>query len=127
MEEQNEVQPTRRRRHNAEFKQKVLQACTQPGVSIAAVALHYQLNANLLRRWLAAYEADNTAAPTREPKILPSTEFVQLPLIASPLPAPQLASQDIVIEVRRGAATVTVRWPGQAAAECATWLHGWLR
>ncbi|MEX3935788.1 hypothetical protein AB4Y32_28975 [Paraburkholderia phymatum] len=28
----------------------------QPNVSIAAVALHYQLNANLLRRWVAAQE-----------------------------------------------------------------------
>jgi transposase len=51
-------------------------------------------------------------------------EFVPLHLNAvRELEAPQ----DIVIEIQRGAATVTVRWPRAAAAECATWLHGWLR
>lgn len=48
------VQPTRRRRHSKEFKEKVIRAAMQPNVSIAAVALHYQLNANLLRRWVVA-------------------------------------------------------------------------
>jgi transposase len=49
--------------------------------------------------------------------------------VALQLPAPVSvpAPQDIVIEVRRGAALVTVRWPGSAAAECASWLQGWLR
>ena len=31
-------------------------ACRKPGVSIAAVALDYRLNANLLRRWVVADE-----------------------------------------------------------------------
>ncbi|WP_229203069.1 transposase [Burkholderia ambifaria] len=48
------VEPTRRRRHSKEFKEKVIRAAMQPNVSIAAVALHYRLNANLLRRWVAA-------------------------------------------------------------------------
>ena len=43
----------RRRRHSAEFKAKAVQECMQPGVSIAAIALHHRLNANLLRRWVA--------------------------------------------------------------------------
>ncbi|MBR7780409.1 transposase, partial [Undibacterium sp. BYS50W] len=41
--------PRRRRRHSAEFKAQVIQACKQPGVSIAATALRYQLNANQVR------------------------------------------------------------------------------
>jgi hypothetical protein len=55
---------------------------------------------------------------------VPTAEFVPLQLPVSPLP---VATQDIVIEVRRGAATVTVRWPALAAADCAAWLQGWLR
>lgn len=124
MEENQQVQPKRRRRHSAEFKQKVVQACLQPGVSIAAIALHHRLNANLLRRWVAAHEARDVATPVHEPMIRPSAEFVALPL---PTPAAPPALQDIVIEVRRGAATVTVRWPSTAAAECTNWLQGWLR
>ncbi|MDR4215911.1 transposase, partial [Bacillus paralicheniformis] len=51
----------RRRRHSAEFKAKAVQECMQPGVSIAAIALHHRLNANLLRRWVAEQEAKNGA------------------------------------------------------------------
>lgn len=124
MDKKQEVLPTRRRRHSAEFKQMVIQACREPGVSIAAVALHYRLNANLLRRWVGTHAACDTAVPTRVPVIVPSEEFVPLPLETPPAPT---TPQDIVIEVRRGAARVTVRWPRTAAAECAHWLQGWLR
>lgn len=36
-----------RRRHSPEFKTQAITACQHPGVSIAAVALANQLNANL--------------------------------------------------------------------------------
>jgi len=39
----------RNRRHSPEFKARVIAACLQPGVSIAAVALVNGLNANYLR------------------------------------------------------------------------------
>ncbi len=51
-------------------------------------------------------------------------EFVPLQLNLGDTAA---GAPDIVIEIRRGAAMVTVRWPASAAAECATWLQGWLR
>jgi transposase-like protein len=35
-----------KRRHGAEFKARVIEACRHPGVSIAAVALDHRLNAN---------------------------------------------------------------------------------
>jgi transposase-like protein len=34
----------------------VVAACRRPGVSIAAVALEYRLNANLVRRWVVTEE-----------------------------------------------------------------------
>ena len=34
---------------------------------------------------------------------------------------------DIRFELRRGATTVTISWPTQAAGECAAWLREWLR
>jgi len=49
MEENNQDGRTHRRRHSAEFKAEAIKACLQPGVSTAAVALHYRLNANMLR------------------------------------------------------------------------------
>lgn len=123
MEENTEVQRTRRRRHSAEFKAGVVQACMQPGISIAAVALHYRLNANLVRRWVALQEELDVTNQARQAMAVTPPEFVPLQL-----PAPAAAAQqDIVIEVRRGATLVTLRWPGAAAAQCASWLQDWLR
>ncbi|AXW36776.1 transposase [Ralstonia pseudosolanacearum] len=114
----------RRRRHSAEFKTKAVQDCMQPGVSIAAVALHHRLTANLLRRWVAEQEGLDTAAEARALMTAPQAEFISLQ-IGDPEPTPLIP--DIQIEVRRGAATVSIRWPGSAAADCAVWLQGWLR
>jgi transposase len=52
-----------------------------------------------------------------------AAEFIALPLVSpgsTTLP-------DIRIELRRGATTVSITWPGQAAGECAAWLREWLR
>lgn len=65
------VQPTRRRRHSMEFKEKVIRAAMRPNVSIAAVALHYQLNANLLRRWVVAQEEQDVAREARQSMSVP--------------------------------------------------------
>jgi transposase-like protein len=118
------VQPTRRRRHSKQFKETVIRAAMQPNVSIAAVALHYQLNANLLRRWVAAQQEQEVAREARQSMSVPAAKFVPLQW-ERPGVAP--ASTVIQIEVRRGAASVTVRWPLCAAADCAAWLQGWLR
>ncbi|WP_455285734.1 IS66-like element accessory protein TnpA [Cupriavidus necator] len=114
----------RRRRHSAEFKAKAVQDCMQPGVSIAAVALHHRLNANLLRRWVAEQEELDAATEARELMTVPQAEFIPLQ-IGEPTPTPSMP--ELQIEVRRGAATISIRWPGSAAAECAEWLQGWLR
>ncbi|MCX4174515.1 MULTISPECIES: hypothetical protein [Paraburkholderia] len=37
----------RRRRYSVEFKAEVVAACQAPEVSLAAIALHHKLNANL--------------------------------------------------------------------------------
>lgn len=85
--------------------------------------MRYQINANLLRRWVAEQETNSATGPSQALAV-PAPEFVPLhPGTASKAKMPQ----EIIIEVRRGPATVTVRWPGTAAAECATWLQGWLR
>ena len=61
----------RRRTHSAEFKAKVVAACRQPGVSIAAVALANGLNANLLRRWVVTEEQTQPAKPMKTADALP--------------------------------------------------------
>ena len=117
----------RRRRHSAAFKAAVIEACNQPGVSIAAVALANGLNANLLRKWVQraerseVSESGNRPSPFHNPSSDPSPAFVPLAL-----PAPA-APSEIRVEVKRPGATVSVTWPTSAAADCALWLREWLR
>ncbi|MBX4067976.1 IS66 family insertion sequence element accessory protein TnpB, partial [Myxococcus sp. AM009] len=58
----------------------------------------------------------------RELMRVPQGEFIPLRI-----GEPTTAVPDIQIEVRRGATTISLRWPGSAAAQCAQWLQGWLR
>lgn len=60
-----------------------------------------------------------TAREARQSMSVPQAECVPLQLEA---PGTAPGPTEIQIEVRRGAATVTVRWPLSAA-----WLQGWLR
>ena len=120
----------RRRRHSDEFKADLVAACTQPGISIAAVAMANGVNANFLRRWVTEVEmkpsvdddsaqvAVTASSPTTAPSFVP----VSLPSPATPTPLP-----DIRIELQRGATTVTVTWPASAASECAAWMRELLR
>ena len=117
-----ETKRVARRKHSAEFRAEVLQACRQADASVAAIALRNGLNANVVYRWLReeargveAGAGSHAAVSTR-----PGAEFiaVQMPQQAAPA---NLA--DIRIEVRRGTFAVTVNWPLQGASECAAWLR----
>ena len=95
-------------------------AASQPGVSMASVALARGINANLLRRWVR----DAEEVPGRALKqALPSAAAAFVPVRV-----PQSASSgEIRIDVRRGSTTITVSWPMAAAAQCASWLRELLR
>ena len=106
----------RRRRHSAQFKAEAVAACRKSGVSIAATALERSINANLLRRWVI--EAEHTEESSLMPATAPAERFVALPLPTQPVD-----DTPIKIEVRRGAMTLSVRWPRSAMHECAIWLR----
>ena len=119
----------RRRTHSAEFKAQVVAACRKPRVSIAAVALDYRLNANLVRRWVVAEEQAPCAKPvattiaSASPLPVESRAFIPLQMESSAV----TTTQEITIELRRGATIVKVGWPLVAAADCAAWLRELLR
>jgi len=112
----------RRRNHSSEFKAQVVAACRPAGVSIAAVAMANGVNANLARRWVRDAEQPSGAQLASAGSNVAPTTFVPLTLPAA-VPAPA----DIRIEVRRGAATISVSWPCAAAPECAAWMRELLR
>lgn len=110
----------RRRLHSDEFKADAVAAASQPGVSMASVALTRGINANLLRRWVREAEIPSTKAPA---KSMPAASTF-LPV---QLPDPVAPGGEIRIDVRRGTTTITVAWPMSAAAECASWMRELLR
>jgi transposase len=63
----------RRRQYSAEFKAEVVATCQRPGVSIAAIALMHQVNANLLRRWVGEAEGKSPKQITTRTAIAPSS------------------------------------------------------
>ena len=115
-----------RRKHSAEFRAEVLQACRQAGASVAAIALRSGLNANVVYRWLREDGRCLDAGVSRHSAVTtrPGAEFIAVQM---PQRAVVAASTDIRIEVRRSVSTVTVSWPLQGASECAAWLRESLR
>ena len=102
-----------RRRHGADLKAQVLSECAQPGASVARVAMSHGINANVVHKWRRLANAQP----------VPTGSFIPVAL-----PAPVVTSQqDILVELRRGATTMTITWPGAAAAECAAWMRELLR
>lgn len=142
-----------RRRHDAQIKAKVLAACNEPGASISAVALAHGLNTNLVRKWRhglglkraglvtssaevpAAPVVSPTPAPAAVPPLLMAGEARFLPIeMSGPAESSNadcagqadISAQGeatINIELRRGPASLGVRWPVSAAGDCAAWLR----
>lgn len=96
----------------------------QPGMSMAAVARIQGVNAELLRRWVRAVEmrpAKAAQTPATPTLAVPTAAFVPMQMPAA------TAAADIRIELRRGATSISVTWPGGAATECAGWMRELLR
>ena len=114
----------RRRHHSEEFKRQVIEACLQPGVSVAAVALANGLNANYLRRWLKAHHQSSEQGGTEgRAAVRAATPSPVIPVSVSPGTPPA----DIRLDVRRGATTVQMAWPLEAAAQLGACLRELLR
>jgi transposase len=117
----------RRRLHSDEFKANAVASCMQPGVSMAAVAMANGINANLLRRWVRQVELGTAAVRPDALVATGSSLSAATPsFVPMQLPAKN-ALPDIRIELRRGATSIAVTWPTDAAADCAAWMRELLR
>ncbi|MFC0695981.1 IS66-like element accessory protein TnpA [Paraburkholderia humisilvae] len=61
-----------KRKFDAEGKRKLIDACRQPGASIAGLALKADVNANQLHKWIQLRERANAAAGTVSAEPSPS-------------------------------------------------------
>lgn len=87
-----------RKRYDPQAKRALIQACLQPGVSVAAMALRNGINANLLRKWITAHQGGKLVEQRGEA----NANFVEMP-IAMPvltLPAPAMTPRTLAKNVR---------------------------
>jgi transposase len=131
------VERPRRREYSAEFKASVLEQCGQPGASLAGVALSHGINPNMVHRWIREerqrqllINLQQTASP-----FVPLALQAQAPIGSGTVQShqrqlpgePDHAAEIIHIEIQRGGATVSVRWPLAGATHCAQLLRELLR
>jgi transposase len=126
IEEEAPLGRRRRRRYSVEFKAQVVAACQGPGVSLAAIALHHKLNANLLRRWVEQAERNDCVLVARSDVAAPSAPAPAPAFVPLPLETRSARTAEIRVEVRRADQSITVSWPTSEAAQCAAWLREWL-
>lgn len=94
--------------YSREGKRALIEQCLEPGVSVARQALIHEVNANLLRKWIRAYQ-DGAASTTR--RALPK-EATLLPVLAVESSAPTMIrspSAESLIEILVGDATIRLR------------------
>ena len=118
-----------RRRYTDEFKKQAIEACLQPGISMASVALANGLNANLLRRWVTERQeeaAGSAILPDQRPLEIaePTTPGLVPITVAMPETPP---SGEIKIEIHRNQMLISITWPVLQSTSCAAWLRDLLR
>ena len=112
-----------RRTHSEAFKQSVVSACREPGVSVAGVALANGLNANQVHRWMR--ERGIVPPSRRKPICAERTVLAESGFV--PVQIAHAAEVPVIrVEAQRGNARVKVEWPLQAADACGAWLREWL-
>ena len=118
-----------RRRYTEEFKKQAIEACLQPGISMASVALANGLNANLLRRWVterSGKAADTVLLPDQQPLEIAQPTMPGLVPITVAMPE-TLPSDEIKIEIHRSQTLISITWPVSHSTSCADWLRELLR
>lgn len=111
-----------RRTHSEAFKQSVVSTCSEPGMSVAGVALANGLNANQVRRWMRERGIEPPSRRRSEAVTVNDAAVAGfVPVALAPAVAPVIR-----LDVQRGAARVKVEWPVEAAGACGAWLRDWL-
>ena len=109
------VNRTGRRTFSRDYKLEIIEECTAPGASVAAVALSHRINANQVRKWIVQHHAGRLARSNDTPAMLPVTLAAPAPPAARSSAAPKLCTAG-VIEVEFDAARLRVRGTVDAAA-----------
>ncbi|PBK02617.1 IS66 family insertion sequence hypothetical protein [Pseudomonas abyssi] len=110
--------PGLRRSYPKSFKAQVVEECSQPGASVAGVALSPGLNANLVHKWIRRQQAQLPAVPS---------SFIPIPLVPSLPATPSAADMAIQIVIPHRVGKLSVQWPGNDPEGCARFLRELLK
>jgi transposase-like protein len=102
--------------YSKQGKRELAQACRRPGVSVAGMALRHGVNANLLRKWIRAYQEGGPgklplrpAVKPDAPRLLPVIQVEQAISERRGDDVPMHALADHCIEIAVAAYTVRLR------------------
>lgn len=109
--------PRKRRRFTAEFKARIVEACQQPGASVAGIALEHALNANLVHKWIRDARRSEPVSDT--------PAFVPVPVASTAMPAAaqHREAERIRLLLPSPKGTVTIEWPVSDAQGCRALLR----
>jgi transposase len=79
---------TKKRRHSAAFKRKLVALTEQSGASVAAIALEHGVNANLVFKWRRQQLGHSTSVKPRRPAVLLPVTIDPSPPIGAVSPVP---------------------------------------
>ena len=103
------VNRTGRRSYTLQYKRAVVRECSEPGVSVAAIAMAHRINANLVRRWIVRHRRELTAT-------VAAPQATLLPVImATATSSPGAPADDLVASAKRRrpvAATIEIELYG---------------
>ena len=116
-----------RRRYTDEYKASLVAQCQQPYVSVAAIALSHDINANLLRKWIREYGQVQSRPSDQRLQATPiNASFVEVTPTASPPPltAHQQSPNTglIMVELPSKQGPVRLHWPAEYADRLAVCL-----
>jgi transposase len=83
-------------RYDPEAKRELVEACLQPGISVARMALEHGVNANLLRKWINQYRDNVSVAP----RSTPATRLAFAPVLA--LTGPKSVDASLSVTLSNG-------------------------
>ena len=101
------INRTGRRTYTPVYKRELVRQCSEPGVSVAAVAMRNGINANLVRRWIVRQQRELVAASAK-----PSPAMLPVGVDATPPMLEVATVDDAASKRKRSASTIEIELYG---------------
>ena len=96
------INRTGRRTYTPDYKRDLVRQCSEPGVSVAAIAMQNGINANLVRRWMVRQQRELVAASAK-----PGSVMLPIAIEATPSVL-ETRADDAASSKRKCAAAATI-------------------